>query len=70
MKTHLSRREFIKKSALVAGAGVSLPLLPAGAQETNATTATLPPALPPAPAPIPAPSGLVLCGINNMTYLC
>ena len=55
MKSHFSRRQFVKKSALVAGAGMSLPLLPASARETNAPKAA--PALPPAPAPIPAPPG-------------
>jgi alpha-L-fucosidase len=57
MKNHLSRRQFIKKSALVAGAGMSLPLLTSSAQETNAPAATAAPALPPAPTPIPAPPG-------------
>lgn len=47
MKNHLSRRRFIKQSALFAGAGVSFPLLPAFAAETNA------PAAPAAPTPNP-----------------
>jgi alpha-L-fucosidase len=56
MKTPSSRRQFIKQTALLAGAGITLPLLPAKAQNTNApAAATLP--LPPAPAPIAAPSG-------------
>jgi len=57
MKSHFSRRQFVKKSALVAGAGMSLPLLGTGAQETNAPAALPAPASPPAPAPIPAPPG-------------
>ena len=57
MKTHVSRRHFIKKTALVAGAATSLPLVPSFAQVTNAPAAKPTPALPPAPAPIPAPPG-------------
>jgi alpha-L-fucosidase len=57
MKTPLSRRQFITKSMLAAGATTSPSLLSAFSQETNAPAA--PPALvlPPAPAPIPAPPG-------------
>ena len=49
MKTHWSRRLFIKNSALFTGAAATLPLLPAFAADTNA------PAAPPATAPNPAP---------------
>jgi alpha-L-fucosidase len=60
MKNHLSRRHFIKKSALFTGAAVSLPLLPSFAADTNAPA--VPSAikqfpLPPAPTPIVAPPG-------------
>jgi hypothetical protein len=51
MKTPSSRCQFIKKTALFAGAGLALPLLPADAQETNASSAPPAPALPPAPTP-------------------
>ena len=57
MKNHLSRRQFIKKSALVGGAGISLPLITSSAQETNAPAAVATAVLPPAPAPIAAPPG-------------
>ncbi|MGA3179865.1 MAG: alpha-L-fucosidase [Verrucomicrobiota bacterium] len=57
MKNHLSRRQFIKKSALVGGAGMSLPLITSSAQETNAPAAVATAVLPPAPAPIAAPPG-------------
>jgi alpha-L-fucosidase len=57
MKNQFTRRQFIKKSVLVAGAGMSLPLLPSSAQETNAPAASPLPSLPPAPAPIAAPPG-------------
>ncbi len=57
MKNHLSRRNFIKRSTLLAGAGLSLPILPAMAQETNAAAASPTPILPPAPTPIVAPPG-------------
>jgi hypothetical protein len=49
MRNPLSRRHFIKESALVTGAAVSLPLLPSFAADTNA------PAAPSATMPIPAP---------------
>jgi hypothetical protein len=49
MEHHLSRREFIKKSALLTGATVSLPLLPSIAAETSAA------AVPSATTPIPEP---------------
>jgi hypothetical protein len=39
MHTRLSRRQFVKKSALFAGAAVSLPLMPAYAADTNAPAA-------------------------------
>ena len=55
MKNSLSRRQFIKKTALVAGAGISIPLLPSFADETNAPAAAPAPVLPPAPTPIAAP---------------
>jgi hypothetical protein len=50
MKKHLSRRHFIKESALVTGAAASLPLLPTFAGEANALAAqvTMPAAAPPA----------------------
>jgi alpha-L-fucosidase len=72
MKHHLSRRNFIKKSALFTGAAATLPLLPSLAADTNAvdpnalaagaaTTSPTPTApaiiLPPAPTPIIAPPG-------------
>ena len=72
MKNHLSRRNFLKKSALFTGAAATLPVLSLFAADTNvpdpnalaagAVPATPPPAttpvvLPPAPAPIPAPPG-------------
>jgi hypothetical protein len=49
MKNHLSRRRFIKSSALFAGAGMSFPVLRTFAADTNA------PAAPPATGTIPAP---------------
>ena len=48
MKNHFSRRQFIKHSALFTGAAASLPLLPAFAADTNASTAL--PAATPNPA--------------------
>ena len=42
MKPALSRREFIKKSAVVAGAGLSLPLLPSCVGTAAARTTTTP----------------------------
>jgi alpha-L-fucosidase len=56
MKSHISRRQFLAKSALAAGAATSLPILSAHAQETNVAAAPVLP-LPPAPAPIAAPAG-------------
>jgi hypothetical protein len=72
MKNHWSRRNFIKTSALFAGAAATLPLLSllaadtiaidpntlAAGAEPSATPATnTPVVLPPAPAPIAAPPG-------------
>jgi alpha-L-fucosidase len=72
MKNHLSRRNFIKKSALFTGAAATLPLLPSLAADTNAVDpnalaagavptavpAAAPPVVyPPAPVPIVAPPG-------------
>jgi alpha-L-fucosidase len=72
MKNHLSRRHFIKKSALLTGAAATLPLVPSFAADTNApdpnalaagaATTAAPPAapaviLPPAPTPIIPPPG-------------
>jgi alpha-L-fucosidase len=72
MKNHLSRRHFIKKTALFTGAAATLPLLPSFAADTNApdpnalaagASPTAPPpttpaaVLPPAPTPILAPPG-------------
>jgi alpha-L-fucosidase len=56
MKTPSSRRQFIKQTALLAGAATSLPLLQSFAG-AGAPAAAPPPALPPAPTPIPAPPG-------------
>ncbi len=53
MKTPSTRRQFIKNTALFAGASLGLPLVPADAQETSTPASSLPPA----PAPIPAPPG-------------
>jgi hypothetical protein len=36
MKDHLSRRHFIKKTALFTGAAAPLPMLPSFAADTNA----------------------------------
>jgi len=59
MKHHHSRREFIRKTAQIAGAAATLPLLPTFAADTNAPTAAPPDGpvrvLPPAPKPIAAP---------------
>jgi alpha-L-fucosidase len=57
MKTSFSRRSFIRKTALIAGAGMSLPFLPSFAAETNTPAAALAMVLPPAPKPITAPPG-------------
>ena len=72
MKNHLSRRHFIKKTALFTGAAATLPMLPSFAADTNAPDpntlaagASTTPApstaptvvLPPAPEPILAPPG-------------
>ena len=57
MKNSFSRRQFIKNSALFAGAAASLPLLPSFAAETSAPAAAPAPVLPPAPKPILAPPG-------------
>src|SRR5271169_4557621 len=72
MKNHLSRRQFIEKTALFTGAAATLPMLPSFAADTNAPdpnalaagaapTAPLPATsvvvLPPAPTPILAPPG-------------
>jgi alpha-L-fucosidase len=54
MNVHSSRRQFIKKSALLAGAATSLPLLRSYGAETSADN---PSVLPPAPDPIQAPPG-------------
>jgi hypothetical protein len=48
MKKHLSRRHFIKNSALFAGAAASLPLLPSFAADINAPATTMPIPAPPA----------------------
>ncbi len=56
MKSHLSRRQFIKKSALFTGAAAALPMLPSLAQDAAAPGAS-PIVYPPAPTPIPAPAG-------------
>jgi len=52
-----SRRQFIKNTALAAGAATSLPLLPSFAQAAAAPAARTSRPLPPAPAPISAPPG-------------
>jgi alpha-L-fucosidase len=60
MKNHLSRRHFIKKSALFTGAAATLPMLSSLAADTNAPAADLSASgvpLPPAPTPIVAPPG-------------
>ena len=56
MKTPVTRRNFLKQTALLTGAAASLPLLPAFAADTKAPAAPEP-VLPPAPTPIPAPPG-------------
>ena len=58
-KNHLSRREFIKKSALCTGTAAMLPLWPALADDsdTNAPAVARARVLPPAPKPIIAPPG-------------
>jgi len=62
MNTPSSRRQFVKKSALFAGAAVSLPRLSSLAAETNApATAAPPPAATNAPAePLKPRTGLRL----------
>ncbi|MGA2231314.1 MAG: beta-galactosidase [Tepidisphaeraceae bacterium] len=53
MEHHISRRQFIKQSALVAGAAISLPILPSLAAEAAAPAVnplTLDASTPPAPA--------------------
>ena len=72
MKNDLSRRNFIRKSALLTSAAATMPMLQALAADTNAVdpnaaaagaAPAAPPAtpatvvLPPAPTPIPAPPG-------------
>jgi alpha-L-fucosidase len=64
MKKHLSRRNFIKKSALFTGGAATLPMLPSFAAETNAADpdALAAGAAPPVPAPIvlpPAPTPII-----------
>jgi hypothetical protein len=68
MKNHLSRRNFIKKSALLTGAAATLPLLPSFAADTNAVdpnalaAGASPTAAPPTPPPVvypPAPTPIV-----------
>ncbi|MGD1085866.1 MAG: beta-galactosidase, partial [Verrucomicrobiota bacterium] len=54
MKNHLTRRQFINKSALLAGAGISSPLLGTFAADTNA------PGAPSAAGPISAPAAEIL----------
>jgi len=56
---HLSRRAFIKTTALVTGTAATLPMLPCFAADihTNAPAAAPPRMLPPAPTPILAPQG-------------
>ena len=71
-KNNLSRRTFIKKTALFTGAAAALPMLPSFAADTNApdpnavaagaSTTPVPPTaptvvLPPAPTPILPPPG-------------
>src|ERR1035441_5726962 len=57
-KNHFSRRQFIKKSALFAGAAATLPVLPSfAAADANAPAAAPARALPPAPTPIVPPPG-------------
>src|ERR1022692_5127928 len=57
MKNSFSRRQFIKNSALFAGAAASLPLRPPSPAEPGAPAAAPAPVLPPAPKPILAPPG-------------
>jgi hypothetical protein len=54
VESHFSRRQFIKKSTLLTGAAVSLPLLPYLVGDNKASAAG------PATAPIPAPDVLTL----------
>ncbi len=57
MKKHFSRRQFLKQSALFAGAAASLPLLPSCASKGNTPVAAPASGLPPAPRAISAPPG-------------
>jgi len=60
MKTPFSRREFIKKGAIAAGASLAAPMLPSrllGADDAPAAPAHTGAPLPPAPTPIAAPAG-------------
>ncbi len=60
MKNKLSRRHFIKQTALFTGAAATLPMLPSFAADTNAPAADLSASgvpLPPVPTPIVAPPG-------------
>jgi len=57
MPSPLSRRAFIKKSALFTGAAASLPLLPGLAQDASPSASPVAHPLPPTPIPIDAPPG-------------
>jgi alpha-L-fucosidase len=57
MKRILSRREFIKKSALVTGAAASAGMFTSFGQSPTPLPSAAPHALPPAPAPILPPAG-------------
>ncbi|MGA2544358.1 MAG: alpha-L-fucosidase [Verrucomicrobiota bacterium] len=57
MNNQFSRRQFIKKSALCAGAAASLPLLPSCATKSLTPVAAPASGLPPAPRAISAPAG-------------
>jgi alpha-L-fucosidase len=57
MKTQLSRRQFIQKSTLLAGASLAAPLWPAGAQENTPPSTGSAQVLPPAPEAMAAPAG-------------
>jgi alpha-L-fucosidase len=57
MNNPLSRRSFIKKSALFTGAAASLPLIPGLAQDASPSASPTPHPLPPPPTPIDAPPG-------------
>jgi alpha-L-fucosidase len=56
MINHITRRHFITRTAMAAGAAASLPLLPPLAQPASAAAAAVRP-LPPAPTPILPPPG-------------